>query len=462
MRLGVVGIGRTTFDVPLAEATFEAARATLAAKAEIIGPDHILFSADELAPVIETLEAAPLDRVVVLQASFADAGMVQRLAAAIDAPFLLWGFPEARWGGRPRLNSLCGINLAAHALGRLGTAFNYLYAAPDEAEALEKALARPALDAPEAVDVIDADPVAEAEAADVLNALHGARIGLVGCHPDGFETCRYDEAWLARELGVTIEAIDLANLFARARELSEDDLTPIRQRVAGALEGVAALEDQAAVEGTLRLYETMARLARAHRLEGMAVRCWPESFTEMGCAFCGAMAWLNEDQVPAACEADIHGDITNLILQALAAEPPWVVDLVDMEDAGNTGVVWHCGLAPSSMADPDVKPRADLHANRRKPLLQAFPLKPGRITLARLSWARNEPKLVIGAGEMVKAPMSYSGTSGVVRFDRRVDEVLDRLMGLGLEHHVSFAYGEHRPALRALAGRLRLPVVELC
>jgi hypothetical protein len=34
-------------------------------------------------------------------------------------------------------------------------------------------------------------------------------------------------------------------------------------------------------------------------------------------------------------------------------------------------------------------------------------------------------------------------------------------MALGLEHHVAFAYGEHRSTLRAVAARLGLPVVEL-
>lgn len=58
--------------------------------------------------------------------------------------------------------------------------------------------------------------------------------------------------------------------------------------------------------------------------------------------------------------------------------------------------------------------------------------------------------------------MEWRWRFGVVRFDRPAPDVLDRLMVLGLEHHVSFAHGEHRPVLRAIAARLGLPVVELC
>jgi L-fucose isomerase-like protein len=161
--------------------------------------------------------------------------------------------------------------------------------------------------------------------------------------------------------------------------------------------------------------------------------------------------------VPAACEADVPGTVTSLLLQELAGEPAWLVDLVDLDPDGGTGVVWHCGLAPATMCDPAVRPRADLHSNRKLPLLAAFPLKPGRVTLARLSRARNEPKLVLLGGEVIAAPPSFSGTSGVVRFDRPAAAVLDGVVGLGLEHHLSLAYGEHRPALRAVAGAARAP-----
>ena len=62
---------------------------------------------------------------------------------------------------------------------------------------------------------------------------------------------------------------------------------------------------------------------------------------------------------------------------------------------------------------------------------------------------------------MLERPLPYCGTAGVIRFDAPATAVLDRLMGLGLEHHVSFVYGEHRATLRAVASRLGLSVVEL-
>jgi L-fucose isomerase-like protein len=113
------------------------------------------------------------------------------------------------------------------------------------------------------------------------------------------------------------------------------------------------------------------------------------------------------------------------------------------------------------MADPDQRPRAGIHSNRRMPLLGEFALTPGRVTLARLSQSRGLLRIVAAGGEMLKAPQSFSGTSGVVRFDRPAGEVLDRILEEGIEHHYSLAYGDCRAVLRAIAERLSLPLLEL-
>jgi L-fucose isomerase-like protein len=123
--------------------------------------------------------------------------------------------------------------------------------------------------------------------------------------------------------------------------------------------------------------------------------------------------------------------------------------------------VWHCGLAPLSMADPDGVPGVTIHSNRKLPLLMQFPLKPGRVTVARLSEATGSYRLVIGSGEMLRAPMRFSGTSGLLRFDGRAGDVLDTIMMEGLEHHISITYGDHVPALQVLARMLNVPVLRL-
>ena len=81
--------------------------------------------------------------------------------------------------------------------------------------------------------------------------------------------------------------------------------------------------------------------------------------------------------------------------------------------------------------------------------------------MARLSKGHDKTTMIIGGGEMIRAPLAFSGTAGVAKLDSPVTEVLNNLMQAGLEHHKAIVYGEHRPALRLLADFLGLSVVEL-
>ena len=170
---------------------------------------------------------------------------------------------------------------------------------------------------------------------------------------------------------------------------------------------------------------------------------------------------LGEERVPCACEADVYGALTQLILQEVAQAPVFLTDVVDMDVGDDTGVIWHCGQAPMSMRDPQVAATATIHTNRKMPLLYQFPLKPGRVTFVRVSQAFGEPRMVLAGGEVVRRPMAFTGTSGTVRFDRPIAEVLDRVIGARLEHHLAIAYGDHRPLLRDVAAAMNLPVLEL-
>jgi L-fucose isomerase-like protein len=463
LTIGVLALARPTFDVPFAEEMAARAFAALEATGHrIVGPRGLLFDADAARGAVAALAAERLDALLLVQVTFTDASMTLEIARGASAPLAIWAFPEPRAGGRLRLNSFCGLNLAAHALGRAGLAHRSLYAAPDAATIDDrlKALFLPGSDGPEIVRRQPAPTAADRATADrVVESLKGRRIGLVGEHPAGFDTCRYDAAELARLAGLLIEKTALPAFFDRARAVSPEAVTAARAGVAH-LAGLDAV-DQPQLARSLSLYEALSGLAKDQGLAAVAVRCWPETFTEYGCAICGPMAMMTEGGTPTACEADVLGAITALLMKETAGAPAWLVDVVDMDIADRTAVFWHCGSAPASMRDDTVPAAAQIHSNRRMPLLFEFTLKPGRITICRLSQSRNRMKLVVTGGEMLRAPMSFTGTSGVVRFDAPMQDALDDLIDQGLEHHVAMVYGDHRGALVALGERLGLPVVGL-
>ncbi len=443
IRIGFAPLARPTFDLELAREVTAGLRAAVAADGyQIIGAQDLIMDASAMDARIAELQAADVDMLLIAQATFADSAMALELARALEAtPLLMWAFPEAVVGGRLRINSFCGINLAGHGLRRAGRPYEYIYAAPDDAAGHGKLRSF-------------------AIAAGVKSRLNGVRIGRLGENPAGFDTCLVNHAGLKRQLGIEVAQYALTPFFERVRQADPERVGAAATVLRGQLAGFDDV-DATAANGTLGVYAVMDELARDEALSGMAVRCWPEFFTELGCAACGAMSLLSDKNLPTACEADVNGTITQLILGWISGEPAFGSDLVSFDAEADEAVLWHCGLAPLSMADPDPQPEATIHSNRELPLLMQFPLKPGRVTIARLSEATGEFRLAVGGGEMLKAPPAFTGTSGRIRFDSGAAAVMDALLREGLEHHVSITYGDHQAVLESLAQVLGLSVLRL-
>lgn len=464
LTIGVLPLARPTFDVPYAEEMAQRAFARLDALGHrILGARSLLFDAAATEAALQELRSEALDLVLILQVTFTDATMTVKIADTVAAPLAIWAFPEPRNGGRLRLNAFCGLNLAAHALGRAGKKFGWLYGVPergslaDDLQALAQGTQRrsTARAAEPAVSAVDRE-----RARAVLAKLRGKRIGLIGEHPAGFDTCRYEPQDLLGLTGISVEPLTLQTVFEKAASVTDDAVAKTRAETERQIAGLETV-DQPQLAKSFQIFGAFDSLRQEKDFSALAVRCWPEMFTEFGCAACGPMGMLNERKIPCACEADIYGAVTALILQEMAGAASYLVDVVDMDAASDTGVVWHCGSAPLSMADPETPAVAQIHSNRKMPLLQEFALKPGRVTVARLSQARNTVSLYIGGGEMVRAPKSFTGTSGVLRFDTPAGEVAARMMDENIEHHVAIVYGDYRAPLFALGEKLGIPVKEL-
>ena len=446
-RIAFLPLVRTTFDVPLAAEMTSLARQHLqAAGFELIEPEQPVTDLPTAQQAAQEIAASPVDLLVIFQATFADSTMILALAEASEAPLFLWAIPEPWTGERLRLNSLCGINLAAHALTLHQHKYQYAYCPPQDPTVIHKIRAL-------------------AAAGSLRRRLRSARLGVVGNHPVGLDSCHLDEASLSGTFGVQITRIDLNEVFTRARNIPGTVIDHTRTRLDSRLDNLSSLE-QLPLRGSLSVYHALKEIAAEKNLDGLAVRCWPEFFTELGCAACGAMSMLSdgfgqEAPVPCSCEADINGTLTQLMLQWLSDAPAFGTDMVGVDADKDRVALWHCGLAPLSMADVNQQPHGGIHSNRRLPLVMDFPLKAGQVTLARLSQATGSLCLVLGRGEMLAEPKPFSGTAGTLKLECSADEFLNLLIKEGLEHHISLTYGDYFEALIAFAGLIDLPVLPL-
>lgn len=441
-RIGIVCMARTTFDIPFAEQTADLAWNSLQKlELELVGNKTLLCDKEAIENAISVFKQDKPDALLILQVTFTDAAMTVELLRQTGLPVLIWSFPEPRDGDRLRLNALCGSNLASHALGKAGFKFDFLHQKPESPQAGEKILSF-------------------ARSAMTVNLLSQSRLLVIGDHPDGFDTCEFDAARLKEWCGIEVNKTEILPFLKQVSAVPDSDIEEIHKLVDSQVSNLGELEPES-LKKSFKVYKSLSDEARNGKFDALAVRCWPEFFTELGCAACGPMSMMTEGKIPCACEADLYGVLTSLTLQYLSGEAVFLSDLVDINPDDDTGVFWHCGLAPLSMADPAVDVRATIHTNRKMPFLYEFTLKPGIMTFARISQAENRQRLIFGKGEAVRAPMSYTGTSGVVRFEKPAGEVFSTIMEKKLEHHYSLVYGDFESELRTIGRLLDIPVEKI-
>ncbi|MGI9402649.1 MAG: L-fucose/L-arabinose isomerase family protein [Rhizobiaceae bacterium] len=460
--IGILALARPTFDVEFANEMLSAMYERLAkTEVKLTGPRKLLMDSDAARIALDELIAKSVDAILVLQVTFTDAAMICEIGEEFAGDLLIWSVPEPRLGGRLRLNSFCGLNLASHALGLRGREFSYLHADPVSGDVSSKLLKL--LDGKNSVQPVY--PVATnigvgADAMAVASSLQGTRIGRIGEHPEGFDTCAYNSDELRSFAGIEVEELGLDDLFERAKLVNSQTVNETREKASLELDEINDV-DQEQLDKSLRLKSALEAIRQDGKHDAFAIRCWPETFTEYGGAVCGPVSMMGEARIPCACEADVYGALTQIVLQRTAHAPVFLTDLVDVDIDDDTAIVWHCGQAPVSMAGSDEKPIATVHSNRKMPLLYEFALKPGRVTFIRISQARGVRFMVIGTGEMLARPKAFTGTSGTVRFDNGSDALLENLIAAGIEHHMALAYGDHADELRQVAAALKLPVLEI-
>ena len=440
-RVALAAFGRATFDLAAAGAVLARSRAALAGlPLDVVAVSSLLTDPGAVTGFVRGLDA---DLLLCQFTTFVDGRFIVAAAEATAAPLLLWSLREPpRPGERLALNSLTGANLAARTLQGGGRFFRFVLGDPEEAPALGRVAAL-------------------ARASAVRRLLAGFRVLVLGRAPDGFFFGDPNPAH-CRALGVEVDGLDLDAVFRRAGELPEEVWRPVADAVRARVTGLDRLPlDQ--VERFARAQAVVEREVAARGAAAVAVRCWPEFFTEFGAAACSMVSALTDRGVPASCEADILGSVSMAVLQALAGGAPYLGDLASLDTGRNAAVFWHCGAGAFSLAAPRTGAVAGVHPNRGVGPTLEFALRPGRVTLARFGETPGGLRLLAGAGEALDAPQPFLGTAATVRLDGAgsIEGRVRRLVEDGWEPHYALAYGDVGQELRDLAALLGIPVCQM-
>ena len=452
--IGCFSLARETFDIDFAKKKLLKTKKSLTKLNKKITFFDDLITNDTIGEnAIKYFKNIKCKKFIVIQSTFTDAKFISAFAKKFRKPILFISFREKRSGGRLRLNSLCGVNLALHALIKSKFYSNFIIYINDEQsfskEILKFIKTKNSFTKKNYLKKINS------KLTNKKIEFKKPKLGLIGERPEGFDTCDFNNKELKSKFNANVTKIKLQSLFNTSSKVDIKKIIQTKKNVSKKLKNINQV-NQKELNKSISLFHGLEKIQQDQNIDAFAVRCWPEMFTEYGCASCGPMAMMNENKISSACEADVLGSLTCNILNQLNNKPSLLVDIVDVDEKDDTTVFWHCGLAPISMAEKNT-PSATVHSNRRKPLLHNFAFKSGEITIFRVSKSENKLKFIVMNGKVLKRKNSFLGTSGVISLGKNTYKKIKNLFLSGLEHHVGFTYGDVLEDIKSLGKQLKIP-----
>ncbi len=425
VKLGLVCLARETFDFKAAAEIYESIKRDVAALERVtweIIPE-LVISVEDARKAAERLAAALPDGVVCISGTFHLGHLALEIRKRVQKPFLLWGLDELPYnGGKIRLNSVCGVNLNASNLYKAGV---------DD----YRASIGPKIDETW-VDAIRA-----------LAALERSHIGIAGYRAHGFFNLSVADPELYADTGLLVDHFELSELYGEGVE--QNAVTARREQIRATFD-VSGLSD-AQVGKVAELAARIDAFCARNGLDALAIRCWPEFARDFGISPCAAMSLLQAEGRLLACEGDLEGAISMLLHKAVGAETPYLFDFSQVDLARNFALFWHCGVAPCNLWDGRSCRSLDSYFAGGKGVTADFVLKPGELSIARLDSARGARRLFLQRARAVPMEKELKGTYLKAVFDRPVREVLDLVIGKGIAHHASVAYGDFMEPLKVAA-----------
>ena len=216
--------------------------------------------------------------------------------------------------------------------------------------------------------------------------------------------------------------------------------------------------------GVVSFFAAVGKMKNKFLVDTFAMRCWPEFIADelYGIVVCSTIGHLTNHGYTTACEGDVYGAVMMQIGKSISGDMPFFCDLIIAE--GEYGVAWHCGAAPCQLCKPgcheELRCSSTVDGGGVKGVTGEFPLKPGRVTLARLGEKRDGDgfRMLIATGEAIDTDMFVRGNPLKIRFDAGCDKVRETIINEGWEHHYVLTYGDFVPDLLDLCRMLNVEV----
>ncbi len=380
------------------------------------------------------------DIVIFLIGAFTGDYAATYLAEELRVPLIIWAPREPLFdGGRLMANSLVAATMNAAALNRTGSPCHFVYGNHTE-KRVEKQISN------------------YIKVYDCIKKLRSTYLGLFGYRPTGFYSSTFDETLIRQKFGIRMEEFDLKLLLDRAEgmdaKLVEQDSKSIERTV----DSVDLPEGY--LNNHSRLYMAMNEFIEEQGFNAISLKCWPE-LGQLRYTPCAVLSRFADKGFIIGCESDVDTTITMLIQKYLTQKVTFMCDLISIDEDKNTALLWHCGQAAASLKDPNSELLLSNHPLAGQGAVFESTLKPGNVTIARMSKIGGVYKLFIANGTAIPTKKAVKGVMVNVRFDTPVLDMIYRIVEEGVPHHYSVVWENVAEDMKLLCKILDIEVIIL-
>ena len=281
----------------------------------------------------------------------------------------------------------------------------------------------------------------------VVRGLRNCRVGALGARPAAFSTVRYSEK-LLEESGITVETLDLSEVFGRIKALS-DNAREVTARVKKISDytptnGIPA----ESIRKMAKLGIVVDRWMKDAELDVTAVQCWTSMEQYFGVVPCTVMSMLSDSLKSSACEVDVCGAVAMHALALASQTPSFLLDWNNNYGTDlNKCVCFHCSNLPKTcFADMKMDYQEIIAGTVGKENTFGTVvgrIKPGPMTFARISTFDTEGMIgaYVGEGNFTKDKLETFGGFGVAEIPN-LQLLLRHICENGFEHHVAVNHSQ--------------------
>ena len=272
----------------------------------------------------------------------------------------------------------------------------------------------------------------------VVKVFNNTRILQIGPRPFDFWSTIANEGELLERFNIQLSPIPLNELIQEIRRVQVEEKDEMEKNTKQ-LHEIADVQitDDKAIQNKAREYGCNAGV----------IQCWTALQDEIGILPYAAESWLQDEGLPVTCETDIHGVISELIVEAatLGQHRAMFADVNNRHPHNDNGeLLQHLGVFPFSTAkETPVLPES--HFVFDYPGSVAFEAKPGTLTLCRFDGDNGEYSLLMGNAEVIDGPYTQ-GTYVWVEFENLARMETKLVYGPYI-HHIAAVHEDVVPVL---------------